>query len=331
MQEEYSRRNVRRETFEHYKGRWPVSADARRNLYLKYAKYPDDVALERGESLRGGEIRDMWKEVALTLLDNLGDTRDKRGIDVGASSGYFIRQLMESGYRGEVIGVDIETGHQPFLQWELSQEFPGSTIVLGGSDAQSLREVRLTDDDGSVVEALRIDKNSFDFLTELFVLYHVPDPRRAYVAAHKVLKPSGIAIFSGRGRLNQRHLWNLGVKIADNFDARVPQSFYDHHSLDDIESYLKESPYFEVIESATQADHLWIPATDEGWADYRAALMSLRPLMKDRSGKPINGKVLGDYLDSKIRKDEFEVQAAANHGYFIDYVFQNYYVCRNIK
>ncbi|HET6863981.1 MAG TPA: methyltransferase domain-containing protein [Candidatus Saccharimonadales bacterium] len=285
MERQYSRRNVKKETLEHYKGGWPVSADARRNLYLKYAGYPEDIATYRGERGNGYISRDMWNEIAKSLTNHIGEGRGLRGIDVGASSGYFIRQLLSEGFKGEIVGVDIETGHQPFLQWRMSQEFPDATVIFGGSDAQSLKNINIVDDDNHTTEVLEIRKNSFDFLTELFVLYHVPDPEKAYWAAHKVVKPGGIAIFSGRGSLNQNHLWNLGAKAAHHFDATIPQSFYNHHSIDDMENFLENSPHFELLDAVSQGNHLWIPATDEGWADYRAALMSLGPLMKKRTGK----------------------------------------------
>lgn len=329
--EAYSRRNVRRETNEHYMGGWPTNADARRNLYLKYAGYPEQVSLRRGELAKSSEPRDMWKEIAETLHAYIGEGASLRGIDVGSSSGYFIRQLLSQGYKGEIVGVDIETGHQPFLQWRLREEFPDSSVVFGGSDAQFLRELSVVDNDNRITGSFEIRKNSFDFLTELFVLYHVPSPEKAYWAAHRVLKPGGLAIFAGRGQLNQNHLWNLGAKIAYAFDAKIPQSFYSHHSIDDMENYLENSPHFEIIDVVAQGDHLWIPANDEGWADYRAALMSLRPFMKDKSGRPVKGELLGEYLDNEIRPNDFISQAQANDGFFIDYVFQNYYVCRNIK
>ena len=325
-------RNVKKENDEQYKGGWPVSADARRLLYLKYAKYPEDVARQRGERINSTEIRDMWSEVADTLLDNLGDTRDKTGIDVGSSSGYFINTLLERGYRGSILGVDLETGPQEFLEWDLSSRYPDVTVRFGGSNAQSLREVKVIDFENNQIDKYKLGENEFDFLTELFVLYHVPDVKKAYNAAHRVLKPGGMAIFSGRGTRNQLHLWTLGAITSQHFDSKLPESFYTHHSVEDMKVYLSESPKFELLKIVPQADHLWIPATEEGWEDYKMALMSLGPMMKDKlTGRPIHGPRLQKFLDDTIRPDYFETQAAANHGYFVDYVFQSFFVCRAVK
>ncbi len=330
MPEEYLARNIKKETAENYLGGWPYGADARRNLYLKYAKYPDDIAFSRQETIRQLEVRDIWQEVAGKVIQYCGNSPELIGLDVGASSGYFIRKLLESGYQGAIAGSDIETGHQPFLHSDISQDNPNTPLLFGHSDAQNLQQFKYLTDEGE--SSLQISNDSFDFLCELFVLYHVPDTEKAYLAAHRVLKPDGLAIFSSRGLKNQLHLWTLGKNIAQNFNTTEPESFYSAHSVDDMEDYLDKSSEFEILEKVSQADHLWIPANDDGWFDYREALMSLRPLLKERkSGKLINGKILSDYLDEVIRPTEFESQASKNDGYFIDYVFQNFYVCRANK
>jgi SAM-dependent methyltransferase len=331
---EFLSRNVKKETDEQYRGGWPYSADARRNLYLKYAAYPEDIATMRQENVEQTAPRDMWKEIARKVIDRAGNTPDTEGLDIGSSSGYFIRQLLEEDYKGKITGVDIETVHQPFLQQQLLLDYPTAKLRLGKANAQSLREVSVIDD-GQTLDKFKIQTNSFDFVTELFVLYHVPIPERAYDSAHRVVKPDGIVVFSGRGPLNQQHLWNLGSTIAENLNTEAPASFYNHHSLDDMENYLSNSSKYEVLEKITQADHLWIPNDEEGWLDYKEALMSLRPFMKDKATQHvINGKTLSDYLDSYVRPVMFESQAANNSSegrYFIDFVFQNFYICRAIK
>ena len=328
-------RNVKKETERHYKGGWPINADARRYLYLKYAKYPKEIAELRGEKYIEREPTDMWKDIAETVIENIGDTEDKIGLDVGTSSGYFIPQLINAGYKGSIVGVDIETGYQPFLYQQLNIEYPDSNILLGGGNAESLRNLEIKDDDGEVINSLEIRKNSVDFLTELFILYHVPNVVKAYNAAHRVLKPNGLAIFSGRDRQNQSHIWNLGAIIAQEFKVEAPESFYTHHGLKDIEDYLKVSPKFELVDVVRQADHIWIPALveggDKGWDATKLALASLPYGINEDTGRSIVNKDFLDYLDNVVRKDYFEAQAAANNGYFVDYVFQNYYVCRAIK
>jgi SAM-dependent methyltransferase len=340
MTERYLDRNVRKESEEHYTRGWPLPSDARRNLYLKYARPYSEF---RGATPEDDDQspRDIWKEIADSVLARWDDTTGKIGIDVGSSSGYFIEQLLEKGYRGEIIGVDKtqvnknglheDSSYMPFLQDFLNSRFPQSKILLGESDAQSLETLEITLEDNSVLKK-DLKDNQFDFLTELFVLYHLPRPYRSLEAAHRVLKPGGLAIFSGRGETNQENLWHLGAITALQHQATQPESFYSHYPLDQMKRDLQESRQFNLIEVNEQEEYLWIPATHEGWTDYRAGLLSLLPLMKSkRTGKQVSGSKVADFLDEIIRPAFFEPQAKKNDGYFVDRVHQAYFVCQAVK
>lgn len=335
MQEKFLSRNVKRETDEHYRGGWPVNADARRFLYLKYANYPREIADARNEEYKEIEPKNMWQEIAQVIIDEFGDGQDKIGIDVGASSGYFIDRLLNSGYRGAIVGVDIETGHQQFLHQQTMLEHPGANVLFGEANATSLREIRVRDDDENVVNTLKIKSDSVDFLTELFVLYHVGDYEAAYRAAHRVLKPGGLAVFSGRHPWNQEAIWNLGAVIAQEYNVKPPTSFYLHHSVDDMERYLQDSSRFELLDVVPQANHIWIPSKDEageqGWLSVKMALASLPYGTHRLTGKSIVNKKFLDYLDAVIKPEHFDANAEANNGFYIDTMIQSYFVCRAIK
>lgn len=330
MSSEILSRNVKKETNEHYKDRWPFAADARRNLYLKYANnVPKEIADSRGDPFYERTPRDMWAEVAQNIMQRLGETSNKVGLDVGSSSGYFAHQLFNQGYKGRLLGVDIEIETQHAVEAIIKRDHPDADFHLGMSDAQQLRELVYVDENNRKLK-INIPKDHFDFVAELFVMYHVPSTKRAYAAAHRVAKPDGLVVFSGRGEENQKHLWTLGRMVADELNLMRPESFYEVHSLDDMEKHLNSSPYYEVLEKVPQAEHLWIPNNEEGWLDFKWALLTL-PYGRDKStGKHTRGLELEKYISEYVRP-QFERQAEANGGYFIDYVFQNYYMCRAVK
>jgi SAM-dependent methyltransferase len=348
---EYLQRNVKKETEEHYRNRWPFAADARRNLYLKYSfKLPLDIAQERvavgdlDESfLKNPENfkpRDMWQEIAGDLINRLGDnTPNKVGLDAGASSGYFARQLLSRGYEGRLIGVDIEMETQPGVESIIKGEFPNADIILGGSDVQKLQKIDYYQDD--VLKSEPIPSDYFDFVTALFLLYHVPKIKEAYDAVHRVAKPGAIVVFSGREKLNQDHLWRMGMLVADGFglnenrkdEHRVPRSFYDHHGVRDMRAYLETSPKFEIERRVPQGEHLWVPTTKEGWLDYKWAIMTLPYGKHPATGRFISQEDMDAFIEKEV-KPLFIKQSqdnGTNGRYFIDYVFQDYFVCRAIK
>jgi len=336
MSPEYLPRNVKRETEDHYKNRWPFAADARRNLYLKFARRTPAVSSENFDQMdwdnlhinHDQETYDMWQNIAQDVINIVGDGETVQGLDVGASSGYFIQKLLDEGYRGRIFGVDIETGTQPGVETIIRMDHPEANLVLGGSDAQKLKCLEYYDDN-NVLQKEDIPENYFDFVTELFVLYHVPNVKKAYNAAHRVVKPDGLVVFSGRNELNQKHLWSLGAVVAANFGVRPPDSFYRHHNLVAIENHLDASPKYELIKAVPQYENLWIPK-DEGWIDYKLALMTLPYGRDPKSGKMLSNQAMSDFIEAEIRP-QYENQAEKNNGYFLDYVWQKYFVCRAIK
>jgi hypothetical protein len=127
----------------------------------------------------------------------------------------------------------------------------------------------------------------------------------------------------------------LGAIIAAEYNVEAPDSFYEHHDMDAMQSYLEASDRFELVDAVPQADHIWIPATGEkaedGWLAAKWAVASL-PYGPDKvTGKSIVNKQFLDYLDERIKPKRFDPKAEANDGFYVDTVVQKYFVCRAIK
>ena len=112
--------------------------------------------------LRTG-LLDSW------MLDELGDVRGKRVLDIGCGEGRFSRLL--AGLGAEVTGVDLT---EPLIERARGMAVGGDSYVVG--DAESLAG---------------IEDESFDLAVSYIVLVDVLDYRAAVEAAYRILKPGG--------------------------------------------------------------------------------------------------------------------------------------------
>ena len=114
------------------------------------------------QALRTG-LLDSW------MLDELGDVRGKRVLDIGCGEGRFSRLL--AGLGAEVTGVDLT---EPLIERARGMAVGGDIYVVG--DAESLAG---------------IEDESFDLAVSYIVLVDVLDYRAAVEAAYRILKPGG--------------------------------------------------------------------------------------------------------------------------------------------
>ncbi len=88
-------------------------------------------------------------------------------LDVGAACGFFLKAAKDSGW--EVTGVE-----------------PSNWMTKWGNDHYGVNIKQ------GILEEAKFPDNSFDVITFMDVLEHVPDARASLIEAHRILKPGGI-------------------------------------------------------------------------------------------------------------------------------------------
>lgn len=307
---EYSPRNVKRENVWQYGAgddiTWPLTADARRFLYLKYAVHPRDRE-------RGIKSRDFWQETISKFDPLFGKTVG----DIGASSCYAIEKLLQRGHRGTIIGIDSEASYYDFWQSWLREKYNHPGVLLMKGDAQKLQ----------------LGDNSLDGALALSLVHHLPRPRQLFSELHRVLVPGGLGALSGRGTDNLRNAWTLAQILAQAHNAVMPaENFYAHFPYRQLKTSLIESKKFKIVGEIIQNEQVYVPATDEGWQDEASVILSYLPLMRDRrTNRQLRYGQVADFLEQVIRKDYFEPFAKLNGGYFPDTADQGVVFVENIK
>lgn len=292
-------KHIAREASVQYGGEYPSSlnADVRRELY----KYADDGI-------------NIWQEIAREIVSHArpGETL----LDVGTGSGTVIKAALEAGHHGKMIGLDIHPGHYMAAEHILRVAYPDADVQFMVGDAQDLP----------------IEDASLDMVTNGFLLYHLPDPRKAVQEYHRVLKPGGTLIVASRDVGNHERMWEMGNYLAGRLGVRPPQSFYWACDLAKTRRLLDEEGFqVDDDKTITQDTALKIPANRDGWLAFYLALTSLLTVMVDpRTGQPalisdanpiIEEEIMGLFFD--------EVDSRISNGtepYFEDRVRQGFFV-----
>ena len=113
----------------------------------------------------------------LSYITDLITLRGKRVIDVGCGGGILAEALSKEG--ADVVGIDLADKALNVAKLHLHES--GLNIEYLKSSAESFAEKQ---------------SSSFDVLTCMEMLEHVPDPNSVVEACSKLLKPGGYGIFS---------------------------------------------------------------------------------------------------------------------------------------
>ena len=90
--------------------------------------------------------------------------------------------------------LDLGCGHMADLLVALAPEVPLRVGVDMEIDRERAAEHGITAIDGEIVETLAaLEPGSFDYVTMLSVLEHLPNPQDALEGIHRVLAPGGVA------------------------------------------------------------------------------------------------------------------------------------------
>ena len=147
----------------------------------------------------------------LNWIDARTGLAGKRVLDVGCGGGILSESMARRG--AEVLGIDM--GAAPLAVGTLHAENAGVTTV-------SYRQV--------TVEALAAEQpESFDTVTCLEMLEHVPDPGAIVAACMRLVKPGGRVFFSTLNR-NPKS-WLFAIVGAEYVLRMLPRGTHDYQKF----------------------------------------------------------------------------------------------------
>ena len=155
------------------------TADEIRDVNTRY----HDVAADSYDSKWGIDFGAVGQAQVLGKLRKLlgAELEDgyQRSLEIGAGTGYFSLNLLQTGVVQRATCTDIS---------------PGMVAMLADNARRLGLEVRTARADA---ESLPFADQSFDLLLGHAVLHHLPNLRRAFNEFHRVLAPGGRILFAG--------------------------------------------------------------------------------------------------------------------------------------
>jgi ubiquinone/menaquinone biosynthesis C-methylase UbiE len=155
------------------------TADEIRDVNTRY----HDVAAASYDTKWGIDFGEVGQQQVLGKLRKLlGSELDdgyERSLEIGAGTGYFSLNLLQTGVVQEATCTDIS---------------PGMVTELASNAARLGLEVKAARADA---ESLPFADQSFDLVLGHAVLHHLPNLRRAFAEFHRVLRPGGRIVFAG--------------------------------------------------------------------------------------------------------------------------------------
>lgn len=293
-----SKETVRLENELQYGEVWPLSADIRREHTLKYA-VPQ---------------RNMWKEMA----DVMVGSGVSNFVDFGASSGYIIRQALNSGFEGKIIGIEKEASYLSLAEQIIRADYPDADFALMEGDAQNLG----------------LDDNSTEAAIAANLAYHLPQPGRLSSEVHRIVSPGGIIVFSTKDMDHQEEVWMLANLAGVRFGAEPIHPFYWHYPITQMRHGLEQSKKFRVINEISQFSESQIRDDNqgEGWDDLKQVVFSLVSLMKSKeTGLPPSLTDVNEFLETREVREFLFKRQVENKGFFQGKVRMAFWVCENLK
>ena len=284
-----SHATVGKENSRQYGETWPWSADIRRHLTLEYSV----------------PKRDMWAEMAKAVVDSGA----RRIVEYGSSSGYIICKMLEQGYDGLIVGVEQEDSYISVAEDIIRQKFPDTkaTIQIVQGDAQEMTLDRLGGE-------------LFDAGIAANLLYHVPAPKQVFKSLNEVVKDQGLQFFSTKDVEHQQEIWMVANQLATYVNAEPIQSYYWHFPTSQLDQSIKGSKRFRPLKDlmGEHKGETWIPDNEEGWIDFKLAVLSLVSIMETKGTElPPNIYRCNDMMESVSIKDQLFKREAARNGGFV--------------
>jgi 2-polyprenyl-6-hydroxyphenyl methylase/3-demethylubiquinone-9 3-methyltransferase len=140
-------------------------------------------------------------------IDNIAPVAEKKVLDVGCGGGILSESLAQRG--AKVTGIDM--GDAPLGVAKLHQLESGLSINYQKSTAE---------------EFAKKHENTFDIVTCLEMLEHVPDPSSVINACAKMVKPDGAVFFSTINRNPKAFL--LAIVGAEYLLRMLPRGTHEY-------------------------------------------------------------------------------------------------------
>jgi SAM-dependent methyltransferase len=156
------------------------TADEIRDANTRYhdvaaESYDTKWGIDFGEIGQGQVLGKLRKALGGSVLQEGFD----RSLEIGAGTGYFSLNLLQTGVVSHATCTDIS---------------PGMVATLAANAQRLGLEVRTARADA---ESLPFADESFDLVLGHAVLHHLPNLRRAFAEFHRVLRPGGRIAFAG--------------------------------------------------------------------------------------------------------------------------------------
>jgi ubiquinone/menaquinone biosynthesis C-methylase UbiE len=123
--------------------------------------------------------RDQVRAKATKALGRWPEPPFKRGLEIGAGTGYFSLNLLQLGALERATATDISPG----MLATLAESACGLGLEVATVEAEA--------------ERLPFQEASFDLVFGHAVLHHIPGLERAFGEFHRVLRPGGMVMFCG--------------------------------------------------------------------------------------------------------------------------------------
>lgn len=156
--------------------------------------------------------------MALDLIVRHGIPRSSRCIDLGARHGVILCWLAKMGFRN-LWGCDLRYPFPPLKSWlktgHLSAVLQASAWIASGRLKLSRQDLCRT----------QYPDSSFDFVTCLSVIEHIPDSADALREIRRILKPGGLALIS-------TDYWEAPLDTSGMVVCGQPAKIYDRTTIE---------------------------------------------------------------------------------------------------
>lgn len=192
--------------------------------------------------------------------------REKKILDVGCGNGQTLIQIRQSGFAGELFGLDIAAGILKIAKKSNSDARTGIHFAEGDA------------------EKLKFPDNTFDYLILKHLLQNVYRPLRALQECARVLKPGGKIAIAVNGRKTRLIFRKMRPRIAKILHLKSFPDSDKHFNLENLPPLVRKvfknfqvvkfpmdirlrsiQPYVDYIDSTRSFWGKSAAADDAGW------------------------------------------------------------------
>ena len=194
----------------------------------------------------------------LNYIDNIASLKGKTVLDVGCGGGILSESMAEKG--AKVTGIDL--GEKALKVAQLHSLDSGVTVDYQLIAAEELAEQQPA---------------SFDVVTCLEMLEHVPDPASVVAACAKLVKPGGHVFFSTINRNPKAYLFAvIGAEYVLNMLPRGTHDYAKFIKPSELASWMRSAD----LSLVGQTGMSYNPLTKHYWLDSNVSVNYLMHCIK---------------------------------------------------